>query len=90
MKPNEIEIQDSIIKKLSEDYNISPFSVICTFQTEHAGLLSMTFYINTDLKELLDILDYDNQCDKSGYLILNESNTLILYDLALINFYINF
>lgn len=86
----EIEIQEQIIKKLTEDYDISPFSVICTFNTEHDGLVAITFYIHNDLIEVLNILDYANQCDKSGYEIFDKTNTLILYDLALVNFYINF
>lgn len=88
MKAREIEIQESIIERLSE-YDISPFSVICTFQTEHNGLVAITFFIKPDLNEVLDILDYKNQCDKSGFLIIDETNTLILYDLALVNFYSN-
>ena len=88
MAAREIEIQESVIKRLS-DYDISPFSVIFTFQTEHDGLLAITFYINQDLQEVLKILDYKNQCDKSGFLVLEEQNTLLLYDLALINFYTN-
>lgn len=88
MAAREIEIQESVRKRLS-DYDISPFSVIFTFQTEHDGLLAITFYINQDLQEILRILDYKNQCDKSGFLVLEEHNTLILYDLALINFYTN-
>lgn len=84
----EIEIQEGIRKKLSE-YDISPFSVIFTFQTEHEGLLAITFYIKRDLLEVLELLDYKNQCDKSGFLILEEQNTLMLFDLALINFYTN-
>ena len=88
MAAREIEIQESVRKRLS-DYDISPFCVIFTFQTEHDGLLAITFYINQDLQEVLNILDYKNQCDKSGFLVLEEHNTLILYDLALINFYTN-
>lgn len=88
MRGREIDIQEIIIEKLSE-YNISPFSVICTFQTEHNGLVAITFFINSDLKEVLNLLDYDNQCDKTGFLVIDQTNTLILYDLALINFYTN-
>lgn len=88
MIPREIRIQEDVIKKLSS-YNLFPYSVICTFQTDHNGLIAITFFVNLDLKELLNIIDYKNQCDTSGYLVIEETNTIILYDLALINFYTN-
>lgn len=83
--PREIEIQDEIEKRLS-NYDINPYSVICSFAFD-SGIVSITFYLNSDLLEFLDILDYKNQCDKSGYLILENNNTIILSGLGLINLY---
>lgn len=83
--PREIEIQDEIEKRLS-NYDINPYSIICSFAFDN-GVVSITFYLNSDLLEFLDILDYKNQCDKSGYLILEDNNTIILSGLGLINLY---
>ncbi len=83
--PREIEIQDEIEKRLSS-YDINPYSIICSFAFD-SGIVSITFYLNSDLLEFLDILDYKNQCDKSGYLILEDNNTIILSGLGLINLY---
>lgn len=83
--PREIEIQDKIEKRLS-NYDINPYSIICSFAFD-SGIVSITFYLNSDLLEFLDILDYKNQCDKSGYLILEDNNTIILSGLGLINLY---
>lgn len=83
--PREIEIQDEIEKRLS-NYDINPYSIICSFAFD-SGIVSITFYLNSDLLEFLDILDYKNQCDKSGYLILEDNNTIILSGLGLINLY---
>ena len=86
-QPIEIRIQEDVISKLSS-YEIYPFSVIFTYSGGISdGLLSMTFFIPTDIDKLLDILDYKSQCDKSGYYIIKEYNTLVLSGLALINFY---
>lgn len=83
--PREVEIQDEIEKRLSS-YDINPYSIICSFAFD-SGIVSITFYLNSDLLEFLDILDYKNQCDKSGYLILEDNNTIILSGLGLINLY---
>ncbi len=83
--PRETEIQEDIVAKLDR-YDIHPYSVVCSFAISE-GIISITFYIKQDLSEFLDLLDYKSQCDKSGYLILEENNTIILSGLALINLY---
>lgn len=83
----EVKTQEEAIRKLSS-YEIYPFSVIFTYSGGISdGLLSMTFFLPTDIDKLLDILDYKSQCDKSGYIIIREYNTMILSGIALINFY---
>lgn len=86
-QPIEIRTQEEAIRKLSS-YEIYPFSVIFTYSGGlEDGLLSMTFYLPQDIDRLLSILDYNSQCDKSGYYIIREYNTIILSGIALINFY---
>lgn len=83
--PREIEIQDDIVDKLDK-YDIHPYSILCSFAIDE-GIVSITFFLKQDLLEFLDLLDYKNQCDKSGYLIMKDNNTIILSGLALINLY---
>ena len=68
--PREIEIQDEIEKRLSS-YDINPYSIICSFAFD-SGIVSITFYLNSDLLEFLDILDYKNQCDKINTVFCNK------------------
>jgi hypothetical protein len=83
----EIEIQESVIKTLT-NFEIYPFSVIFTYSGGiNSGLLSITFFLKDDIHKLLDLLEYKTQCDKSGYTILEETNTILLSDMALINLY---
>lgn len=86
-EPRELRMEEAVTNVLTEKLNIYPFSVICTFETIHCGLLSITFWLNADLNEFLDYLDYKCQCDKSGYIVLPESNTILLFGMALINLY---
>lgn len=83
--PREIRIQEDIVDKLDK-YDIHPFSVICSFSIGE-GIISITFYLKQDLTEFLDLLNYKSQCDKTGYLVLEDNNTVILSGLALINLY---
>lgn len=84
--PKELEMQESVISALQR-YDIYPFSVTCTFGLKSSGILGITFYLKSDLSEVLKILDYQSQCDKSGYLILEDNNTLVLEGMALVNLY---
>lgn len=85
--PREISIQEEIIRNL-EEKELYPFSVICTFAIPPGdGIVAITFYTSQDLNGFLEYIDYQSQCDKSGYIILQENNTIILSGLGLINFY---
>lgn len=82
----EIEYQEAVLQALL-GHNLFPASVICTYALDHSGILAVTFYMRTDLDELLDFLDYKSQCDRSGYLVLAENNTVILSGIGLVNLY---
>lgn len=86
-EPREISIQKEVMKYL-EKLELFPFSVICSFAIPPGdGILSITFYTKNDFNEFLNYIDYENQCDSRGYLILGDSNTIILSSLGLMNFY---
>ena len=82
----EVEIQEQIIEYLGS-IDISPFSVIFTYCLNDGGMLSITFWINSDIDEFLNHIEYKSICDKSGYLILRENNTIMISGFALIDFY---
>ncbi len=82
--PREIQFQSNVTSMLERN-NLSPFSVVSTFIND--GFVAVTFYIEHDLKEFLELLDYKNQCDKSGFLVIGESNTVILSGMGLLTLY---
>ena len=85
--PRELRIQEEVTKYL-ESKELYPYSVICSFSIPPGdGILSITFFTSLDLEDFLNVLDYKNQCDKSGYLIFKDTNTTILKGLALFNLY---
>lgn len=87
MRIREEQVQKIALQKL-EEWELYPFSVICTFELgDGSGLLAITFYLESDLDELLDHLDYKSQCDKTGFFIRKSSNTVILTGMALLNLY---
>lgn len=81
----ELYIQDKITNKLNKEFDIFPFSVFFTYCKDPDGLLSITFFYNSDLKEFLEKINYKAQCDQSGYLIYDETNTVVLVGIALSN-----
>lgn len=89
MKTRELEIQDEIIRQL-EMRELFPFSVVCSFSLppgREDGIVAITFYLESDMNEFLEWIDYKNQCDKSGYIVIEKTNTIVLSGLGLINFY---
>lgn len=83
----EEEIQENIIKKL-EERDISPFTVIFSYEAgDSGGMLSITFYLREELEELLEILKYRSQCDKTGWMIIEKTNTIIFTGIALLHIY---
>lgn len=81
-----IEIQEKIISYLGV-LGISPFSVTFTYCFENGGTLALTFWLDSEIREFLDKIEYRSICDKSGYLILESNNTIIIRGYALIDIY---
>ena len=83
----EEELQENIIGKL-QSRDLNPFSVIFSYEAgDTGGMLSITFYLRDEMAELLEILKYKSQCDKSGWGIIEKTNTIIFTGLALLHVY---
>ena len=85
MIPREIEIQEMATKWLL-DKDISPASVTLSYKY-FDGLLAITFYLEHDLDEFLDLVDYKYSCDKTGFVILRETKTVFLFGVPLVKLY---
>ena len=79
----EEKIEDQV-RKILERREIYPFNITYTFELS-GGLLSVTVYEEADLEDLLGALSYYSQCDKSGYLVIPETCTVIMTGMALLN-----
>ena len=77
---------NSAIRFLEEN-ELYPYSVIDTYCIEN-GALGITFYTSEDLNKFLDILDYREKCDQSGFQVFPETCTVVLSGNALLNFYV--
>lgn len=80
MIPKQIELEEAVTSALVSK-NICPLNVFYTFISspgEMNGTLGLTFFTWLDLEEVLEMIDYKSLCDKSGVIVLKETNTLIL------------
>lgn len=79
--PREIEVEKEV-EKLLIKRELYPFNVFYTIDQStkgwEEGLLAITLHTSLDLQELLEILDYRSCCDKSGYILLPDYNTLLV------------
>ena len=74
----EENIQEQVREYL-EKKEIYSHSIIYTYEFGGIyGLLGVTVYNKDDLEDLLKLLDYDSLCDKTGYTVIEEYNTLII------------
>lgn len=85
-KPKELIIQEAISEYLVL-VNIFAASVLyCENAPASIPNLSITFYSELELHDFLKLIDYDSLCDKGGILIFNDTNTVILCNLAVQSF----
>lgn len=82
----EVDIEEELNNSLVNN-KLYPFNITFTKGLGFNGLVSITFFIKSDLDELLNIVGYNKLCDKSGHLILNENNTIIFTGMALVNLF---
>lgn len=89
MRFNDILRLQTIVKNWLESKDIIAFSVYITLEVpqNNQGLCSISFYNSDQLHEFLDLIDYSVQCNKKDYIILEETDTVLLTGLALVRLY---
>lgn len=84
-----IKLQSDIRARL-ENKGIYPYSVIYTSEglggNNRGGLLSITLYNIEDYNKLLEISGYKSICDRSGFLLLEDTLTIIISGMSLLSF----
>ena len=74
---------ENIIKSYFIEKKIYPFSVLFS---EIEFFLKISFYLESDIEELKELIDYRSMCDKTGFLEFPSTNTIILKDMCLTKF----
>lgn len=75
----EKEIEEWLVSK-----NIYPFSIL---YSKNPQFLKISFYIDQDIKDLLNEIEYKSICDTSGVQIFKETKTILFNNLGLLNFF---
>lgn len=91
MKFDDIIRLQYLISDWLDKKNIPAFSVYITLVIPkyNQGLCSISFYNVEQLHEFLNVIEYSVQCNKSDYIILEETSTILITGLALIKLYSN-
>lgn len=89
MKFDDIIKLQTLIKDWLEKKDIIVFSVYITLEVpKHStGLCSISFYESEQLHDFLNLMEYDVLCNKSDFNIIDETDTVIITDLALVKLY---
>lgn len=74
----ETKVRDYLVS-----YNIYPFSVL---YIKELRILKISFFLNDDISEFLDISGFKNMCDNFGYKLYSETNTILISKTYLTNF----
>ena len=69
MNTTEIKIRDFLVS-----HNIYPYSVL--YIKDH-GILKISFYLQTDIPEFLEITGYSKVCDNFGYKEYQDNTILV-------------
>lgn len=80
-----VETVEKLIKEKLIALDLDPYSVFYS-KAINGGIMSITFHINEILKLFLKEIDYNSKCDKSGYEIYDDTNTVIMNREALTDF----
>lgn len=77
-------ILQNFIRNWLESHDLIPFSVYIVMLPTCS--CSIGFFSKEDLTAFLDLLDYSVQCNKSDYIIIESTYTLLLTNIAFDNF----
>lgn len=80
---DELTNQEIVYNHL-ESKEIYPTSVI--FTHEYGGVLSISFLLDENLDEFLEVIKYKYKCDKTGYEILRDTKTILITGTAIIDY----
>ena len=75
----EKEIEEWLVSK-----NIYPFSIL---YSKNPQFLKISFYIDQDIKDLLNEIEYESICDTSGIQIFKETKTILFNNSGLLNLF---
>ena len=81
-RPKELIIQEGIEESLSLLKIYSASVLYVENAPSSIPSLCITFYPR-ELSEFLKLIDYDNLCDKSGILVLDKTETVIICGMSL-------
>lgn len=89
MKLDSIEKLQNKIWDFLKDQYIYPFSIFITIAVPNYknGFCSITFFNDDQLQSFLDFIEYPIQSNKGDYVILYDSFTVLLKNIALVNLY---
>lgn len=76
---------ENLIKERLASLDLDAYSVFYTTAI-NGGMLSITFHMNEILKLFLKEIDFDSRCDKSGFEIYEDTNTVVMNKGALTDF----
>ena len=68
---------EELILDYLRNEGLNPFSVL-HFELEGIELIKVSFYIESDLDRLENLLDYHYSSDKSGLIIFNSTHTVLI------------
>lgn len=68
--------------------DLVPYSVTFTESLSVNGTLAITFLLDLDYDEFLGLSGYNGKCDKTGFTLIPENKTVILFGMGLFGFYI--
>ncbi len=85
--PKEYIIQDTIRRELEKRIEVYPFDILYVDQKDNSqALLKLSFWVEEDIDEIKKLINYSSLCDKTGFLEIRETTTIIIRGYALLNF----
>lgn len=80
MARTELQIQSAIESKLIslEIFPLNVFYSYTSWSDEINGTLGISFSNEFNLEQFLELMEYKSLCDKSGFVVIPESNSVLI------------